>query len=75
VDGADQGDWDWTNTVNDTTKNPQYQAKGWLPMPGFIIDKHNLFTMRPGQSLGDESNVGNKFNWDKGRCKWPKRKL
>jgi hypothetical protein len=75
VDGADQGDWVWTNSVNDTTQNPSYQAKGWLPMPGFIFDKHNLFTMRPGQSLGDEHDPGNKFTFDKGRCKWPKRKV
>jgi hypothetical protein len=73
VDGADQTDWDWTNDVNDPTKNPQYAAKGWLPMPGFIIDKHNVFTTRPGQSLGDEQNSGNKFPSGNGRCKWPRR--
>jgi hypothetical protein len=73
VDGADKYDWQWTNTVNNPALNPTYAAKGWLPMPGFIIDKHNVFTLRPGQSLGDEHNSGNKFPFGNGRCKWPRR--
>ena len=56
----------------DSTQNPAYAAKGRLPMPGFIIDKHNFYTMRPGQSLGDELNSGNTFPSGNGRCKWPR---
>jgi hypothetical protein len=81
VNGADQGDRDWANRVNDTTANP-IKNTGWLPMSGYIIDKHNVFVLRPGEKVGDEHNAGNKFNWDglsptdgrtARRCKWPKK--
>ena len=54
-------------------------------MPGLIIDKHNVYVLRPGQSVGTEHDAGNQFNWDgvsktpndttrlPRRCGWPKR--
>jgi hypothetical protein len=52
-------------------------------MPSVIIDKHNVFFLRPGGAPGSERNPGNMFNWDgltptdaattPRRCKWPKR--
>lgn len=74
VDGADPEDREWADSVNSPTANAPYAARGWLPMPGLTIDKHNVFMLRPGEKLGDEVKSGRKFNWDKGRCKWPKRK-
>jgi hypothetical protein len=75
VDGASTDDWEFTNLVNNPAQNPTYQQIGWLPMSGFIIDKHNVFVMRPGQSAGSEHQTGNKFRWDKGLCAWPKRSV
>ena len=75
VYGADQGDRDWADRVN--TLYPT--------MPGYIIDKHNVYVLRPGQSLGHDHDPGNQFNWDGlsktpndatrflRRCGWPKR--
>lgn len=76
VYGADQGDRDWADRVNKFV-NPT--------MPEYIIDKHNVYVLRPGQSLGQEHDPGNQFNWDGlsktpndttrflRRCGWPKR--
>lgn len=49
----------------------------------FIIDKHNVYLVRPGATLGDEHLTGNEFSWDglmpprddrlRRRCGWPKK--
>lgn len=84
-EGASKEDRQATNAFNDPAFNQTTQAAGWLPMPSFIIDIHNVYVLRPGQALGDELNAGNKFSWDSfyktptdttrtlRRCGWPKR--
>lgn len=81
VDGASVFDRAWASRVNDPTGNPLANT-GWLPMPGFIIDKHNVFVQRPGAAPGAERAAGNIFNWDglppiaaglSLRCRWPKK--
>jgi hypothetical protein len=82
-DGASPDDRLASDSVNSPTFNPTAQAAGWLPLSQYIIDKHNVFVLRPGQRLGQERDPGNMFNWDgltptdpvrtKGRCRWPKR--
>lgn len=49
----------------------------------FIIDKHNVYIVRPGANLGDEHLTGNEVSWDglmpprddrlRRRCGWPKK--
>jgi hypothetical protein len=48
-----------------------------------IIDKHNVYIVRPGANLDDEHRTGNEFSWDglmqprddrlRRRCGWPKK--
>ena len=84
-EGASQEDRDATDSWNNPAINPDANAAGWLPMPSFIIDYHYVYVLRPGQKLGNELRVGNKFSWDgkypnpddtitlPRRCGWPKR--
>ena len=83
ANGASPDDRIAADNVNSSTSNPTAATAGWLPMSGIIIDKHNVFIMRPSAALGSEQNAGNKFNWDgldptdptrtPRRCGWPKR--
>jgi hypothetical protein len=73
--GAEKADRVFADSVNSATKYPEYAAKGWQPMPSFVIDKHNLYRQLPGQKLGKEKKGNNKVTWDKGFCAWPKRSI
>jgi hypothetical protein len=75
ANGAEKPDRVFADSVNSATKYPEYAAKGWQPMPSFVIDKHNLFRQLPGQKLGKEKKGSNKVKWDKGFCAWPKRSI
>jgi hypothetical protein len=71
------------DSFNNPTNNPAAQAAGWLPMPGVIIDLHNVYILRPGDNPGDDLTAANRFSWDgyypkdpnrlARRCVWPKR--
>jgi hypothetical protein len=72
VYGASKTDMKWQKTVNAAYPSA-FQV---------IIDKHNVYFVRPGASIGAEHQIGNQFNWDglmpidgrlKRRCGWPKR--
>lgn len=81
VNGASPEDWAAADTLNKV--GVATWPAGWFPMPGYIVDKHNVFVLRPGQLPGQERNSGNMFNWDgltprdattsPRRCGWPKR--
>jgi hypothetical protein len=79
--GASSDDWKAAKKLN-IGGVPTWPT-GWFPMSGYIIDKHNVFILRPGQLFGQEHDLGNMFNWDgltprdttvyARRCGWPKR--
>ena len=85
LEGASKEDRDATDRWNNPAINPDAYAAGWLPMPSFIIDYHQVYMLRPGQKLRDEKLAGNKISWDRRypnqddtitlprRCGWPKR--
>ena len=85
LEGASKYDRDATDNWNNPAVNQGAAAAGWLPMPSFIIDYHQVYVLRPGQNLRDEKLAGNKISWDRHypnqddtitlprRCGWPKR--
>ena len=42
----------------------------WDPVPWYVIDKQNVYRLKPGQRLNQSTAPGNVFPWDRGRCKW-----
>jgi hypothetical protein len=86
LEGGSAEDRATANAYNDPARNSGAASAGWLPMPGFIIDLHNVYILRPGQNSGNELTAGNKFSWDGvypnpgdsrylRRCGWPKRTI
>lgn len=73
ADGPTVADWIWLDTLNSSSANASYAAKGWLPMPEMVIDRMKLMMMRPGGTTGSEKALGNTFNHKFGKCAWPQR--
>lgn len=42
----------------------------WRPVPWYVMDKEYVYRLKPGQRASESRKKQNRWQWNKGRCKW-----